>query len=128
MNMKRSVTTTSKKAFTLIELMIVFAIISIIAVILIPAFLKARENAMKEREEKTVQVTTVNDKTKELSYRVKAEGKYPFFSSQIIKIILSVKPHRIGMDVYNRFEADFKGQFLLKGSKNEPVRLDFRFL
>ena len=116
-----------KKAFTLIELMIVFAIISIIAVILIPAFLKARENAKREREEKTVQVTTVNDKTKELSYRVKPEGKYPFFSSETIKIILSVKPHRIGMDVFNRFEADFKGQFLLKGSKNEPVRLDFRF-
>ncbi len=77
--MKRSVTTTSKKAFTLIELMIVFAIISIIAVILIPAFLKARENAMKEREEKTVQVTTVNDKTKELSYRVKAEGNIHSF-------------------------------------------------
>ncbi len=129
--MKRSVTTTSKKAFTLIELMIVFAIISIIAVILIPAFLKARENAKRQRGEKAGQVTTVQDETLrrniELPYRMKPEGKLPFFSSETIKIILSVKPHRIGMDVYNRFEADFKGQFLLKGSKNEPVRLDFRF-
>lgn len=118
-----------KKAFTLIELMIVFAIISIIAVILIPAFLKARENAKRQRGEKTGQVTADESlrKNRELPYRIKPEGKLPFFSSESIKIALSVKPHRIGMDVYNRFEADFKGQFLLKGIKNEPVRLDFKF-
>jgi len=119
------------KAFTLIELMIVFAIISIIAVILIPAFLKAREKGKRQGGEKTGQVTAVQDETLrrniELPYRMKPEGKLPFFSSESIKIILSVKPHRIGMDVYNRFEADFKGQFLLKGIKNEQIRLDFRF-
>lgn len=129
--MKNCLKKHDKKAFTLIELMIVFAIISIIAVIIIPAFLKAREKAKRQGGEKTGQVTAVSDevlrKTRELPYRIKPEGKLPLFSSESIKIVLSVKPHRIGMDVYNRFEADFKGQFLLKGIKNEPVRLDFRF-
>ena len=129
MNVNNCVKKSDKKAFTLIELMIVFAIISIIAVILIPAFLKARENAKRQRGEKTGQVTADESlrKNPELPYRIKPEGKLPFFSSESMKIALSVKPHRIGMDVYNRFEADFNGQFLLKGIKNEPVRLDFRF-
>lgn len=114
--------------FTLIELMIVCAIISVIALILVPAFLRSREQSKKQQETVT-EKENQSLKIEELPYRINPEGNLPVFSSEDIKINLSLESHRIGMDVYNRFEADYKGEFLIKAdsTKDGPVRLDFKF-
>ena len=118
-----------KSGFTLIELMIVCVIISIIALIVVPFFLrsvaKKKQSSISSHLEKSSQI----EKLEELPYRIEPKGTVPVFSEEDIKIHLSIDHHRIGMDVYNRFESDFKGSFsfLPLENKKDPIRLDFKF-
>jgi prepilin-type N-terminal cleavage/methylation domain-containing protein len=116
------------KGFTLIELMIVCGIISLIALFLIPSFLKMREKNKKQKEG-SLQTETMNQVQRPviMPYRTDGRGNLPVFNSENIKIKLSVQDQRIGMEVYNRFEAEVKGEFTLNKSGQDPVRLDFKF-
>ena len=70
----------------------------------------------------------VNKNIEELSYRINPQGNFPFFLSENINIKLSVENHRIGMDVFNRFKADFKGTFSFNNpDTSSQVILDFKF-
>jgi len=124
---KNDITKLHHKGFTLIELMVVCVIISIIALIILPVFLKSVEKKKKQDNIASTESTVQIQKSEEFPYRINPEGTLPVFSSENIKIIFSVENHRIGMDVYNRFEADFKGKFLIEKFNDEPVRLDFKF-
>lgn len=96
-------------AFTLIELMIVVAMISIIAAVLIPAFLKARDRARQQQAVPTPAVPrdggpwNVTDAPPLLSMHADAE--------------LSRWTSRVGMEVTSRYRLRFHGVFDAKGGQ-----------
>lgn len=120
----------TKKGFTLIELMVVFVIISIIAVIILPSLLKAAgKRKLRDEDASAENVARVPVRHRTQPVAPVPKGSLPILASEDIKITLASNLHRIGMDVYTRFEASYKGIFTLvhPGAKEEPVRLDFPF-
>jgi prepilin-type N-terminal cleavage/methylation domain-containing protein len=118
--------------FTLIELMIVCAIISLLAAFLIPSFIKARERARKARLQSTGEVAQRNliHPPVDLSRRNEmAKAALPVFDLATMKMSLSAHHQRLGMDVYTRYEATYAGHFVVSRPDNgeEPVFLDFQF-
>ncbi|MDQ7824889.1 MAG: prepilin-type N-terminal cleavage/methylation domain-containing protein [Candidatus Eremiobacteraeota bacterium] len=119
-----------RKAFTLIELMIVVAIIAIVSAILIPNFLRARARAMKssiDLETSKVAQKAAHPPGEEL--KRPQDGIFPVTESADISIKIASSHKRIGMDVYTRYEARYKGSFILSTPQETGKRviLDFRF-
>ena len=121
---------TKNKGFTLIELLVVCVIFFILAAIIIPNVLKKID--LKNRKElkplalqqNRTQAEKINPARKEMQ----KAGVLPVIEKGKMDISLSLEHHRIGMEVYTRYLADYKGEFVVAASQNgREVRLDFPF-
>lgn len=115
-----------KRAFTLIELMMVVAMIAVIAAILIPNFLKARENA---RQRHKLALAGAPAATTEAEVKAPPEpGVAPDIHRLEATMRLSNWSTRLGMDVTNRYRLSYKGslQVALPGSGGQAqLRIPF---
>jgi hypothetical protein len=111
--------------------MVVCAIFGVIAAIILPSLAKVVGKKKKMEEERVLAGSPKESIAPRASsaLRAAAKGMLPVFSREDIRIALSTQEHRIGMDVYTRFEASYHGQFVMLHSsdKEETVRLDFSF-
>ncbi len=130
--------TTSRKTpqggrgFTLIELMIVCAIFSLLAAIIIPSFIRARERARKASTQSAAEVAEKAPVLPSVDMARRNEmtkSALPIFDTADIRMSLSATHQRLGMDVYTRYEASYKGHFVIlhPEESDEPVLLDFQF-
>ena len=97
-----------KKAFTLIELMIVVAIIAMIAAILIPNVLKARE-AARQRQRGAVSRAPEAAKPQPPP----PPGRPPDIERLQARMTLTTSSTRVGMEVTNRSLLRYRGQLQL---------------
>jgi len=101
-----------RKAFTLIELMVVVAIIAIIAAILIPNFLKARESARQRQRGNFNQVLPVPKASEPL-------GRLPEILNLQADLRLQHWSTQLGMDVTNRYKLSYAGNVTVSLPVNE---------
>jgi prepilin-type N-terminal cleavage/methylation domain-containing protein len=120
-----------KPGFTLIELMIVCAIMSLLAAILIPGLIRSRERARKAGIESAQEASKIAAPPPvDLARRSEmARGALPVIEAADIKMSLAAHHQRLGMDVYTRYEATYEGHFVIerRAKSDEPVFLDFQF-
>jgi prepilin-type N-terminal cleavage/methylation domain-containing protein len=89
------------RAFTLIELMIVVGIIAIFSAILVPSFLRARENSRLKSQAPVAQQPAA-----------RPTGSPPLLERADLRMTLEVQPLRVGLDVANRYQLEHQGEFL----------------
>lgn len=90
-----------KRAFTLIELMVVVAIFAIVAAILIPNFLRVREKGLERRE-----------KAQAVALPSPPPGVAPDIRSLKGALTLRTSARREGMEVVNRYELSYDAQLV----------------
>lgn len=114
----------SKKGFTLIELMIVVVIIAIISGIFIPRFLARVDKAKKARMEKQEEQASKKLKGVEEGFTV-PQGVPPVIESVQMNMSLASTYHRVGMEVYTRYEVHCEGRLVFRRSAQDenPVLL-----
>ena len=89
------------RAFTLIELMIVVALIAVLSAILVPNFIRAREKARLNSQARAAATQPAP----------RPNGNPPVLESADLSMTLDVKPLRVGLDVANRFQLQHQGTF-----------------
>lgn len=99
-----------RRAFTLIELMVVVAIFAIISAILVPSLLKARSKAGEKASQK------VNEQTAPV--RELPEGQHPMTVAVDMKLKLDREPLRTGFEVLNRYRLHHEGRFRFELADN----------
>lgn len=109
-----------RRAFTLIELMIVVAIIAVIAAILVPNFLRAREAA---RQRQRGNLPTVAAAKPVAAPAVVAPA--PEIQSLTARLRLKNWTTRSGMDVTSRYRLEYDGQLQLQTLGPAELRIPF---
>lgn len=104
------------RAFTLIELMVVVAIVAIISAILIPSFIRTREQARKKVE--LAPPRAVEEVP---------SGVPPVLASARLELKVEVMPLRVGLDVANRYLLDHRGHFLFQSRAQGEKLMLFPF-
>lgn len=122
----------SRRGFTLVELMIVCAIFSLLAAIIIPSFIRAREKARKASLQSAASVAEKGPAVPSVDLARRnemAKSALPIIETADIRMSLSAVHQRLGMDVYTRYEAAYKGSFVVLRPEDstQPVLLDFQF-
>jgi prepilin-type N-terminal cleavage/methylation domain-containing protein len=128
---ERANRTVRHAAFTLIELLVVVAVISIIAAIVVP-FLLGKVSPDADRQERAPAAGGLSRQPPPPDSRrgdLEPQGVLPDFDSASIRMGLAASHHRLGMDVYTRYEATYEGRFVIADPSQgaDAARLDFGF-
>lgn len=117
------------KGFTLIELMVVVAIIAIFSGLLVPKLLSVYDKARRRGQERAVEDTRSAGEHAAEEQFVQPPGVPPVVDSAQMNVTLRTTSHRIGMQVYTRYEAHCRGRFLFSRSTQDenPVLLTIPF-
>jgi prepilin-type N-terminal cleavage/methylation domain-containing protein len=102
-----------RRAFTLIELMVVVAIMAVITAILVPAFLRARSKGSEAAKQATAEVAAVPQEP--------PSGQLPLTAVVELQMSLEPEPLRVGFDVLNRYRFNHEGRYLFEQSAGPTV-------
>lgn len=106
----------SRRAFTLIELMIVVAIFAIISAILIPSFIRTIENS---RQRQAVAQTAA-------AVEPLPDGLPARLEKAQVDLTVEVEPRRVGLDLANTYYLEHRGRYRFKlDGKTAPRLLVF---
>lgn len=89
----------ARRAFTLIELMVVVALFAIVSAVLIPNLIRARERA---RQNATL--------AEQLTEEPRPKGSPPLLEGIALELALESEPLRVGLDVANRYRLQYRGE------------------
>jgi prepilin-type N-terminal cleavage/methylation domain-containing protein len=104
--------------FTLIELLVVVAMMAIVSAILLPVLLQAVDAARKNKARQNVELM---QPTRADDAPIRIHGSLPILDSVNLKMALASSYHRIGMDVFTRFQVDCGGRIVFRGPEGADV-------
>jgi prepilin-type N-terminal cleavage/methylation domain-containing protein len=108
--------------FTLIELLVVVAMIAIVSAIVLPVVLQAADAARKNAARQASAQPELPPPDARPAPLAPPAGPLPVLDAVVLKMALTSNYHRIGMDVYTRYQVDCTGQIVFE--RPEGVRQD----
>lgn len=104
-----------RRAFTLIELLIVVAIFAVISAILIPNFIRARQKGQERQAEHRREAPAPTG------------GQLPAIERGRVELRLTSRSRQVGLESVSGYEVTHQGLFTLRPASAEKTRLEFPF-